>query len=219
MLEYSFASRSLRFAPAAWLKWQFLAHAGPTEVAGFGLSSAHDPLYVEDILVVRQRASMASVELNDAAVADLFDQMTDAGVSPARYARTWLHSHPGSSATPSSVDEETFARAFGHCDWSVMAILSRTSQTYARIKFQAGPGGSLELPVTVDWPAWPTLITLPRLALDELTAGWRGEYETLVEPMTFPMPMAPSTELFADPLSDSDPDLLTWGDLLETIHS
>jgi len=220
MFDYDLPDRSLRFSPAAWLKWQFLAHAGPTEVAGFGLSSAHDPLYVEDILVLRQRASMASVEFYDAAVADLFDQMTDAGVNPARYGRTWLHTHPGASATPSSVDEETFARVFGHCDWSVMAILSRTSQTYARIQFQAGPGASMELPITVDWPAWPRLLIMPTAVLDQLAASWRSEYETLVEPITFPMPMvaeAPPAHLLTE--SIFDPDLLTWGELLEPIHS
>src|SRR5438477_93570 len=37
------APRRLVLAPLAWLKWQYLCHAGPTEVAGFGLSAAADP--------------------------------------------------------------------------------------------------------------------------------------------------------------------------------
>ena len=40
-------TRSLVFSPLAWLKLQFLCHAGPTEVGGFGLSHADDLLYVE----------------------------------------------------------------------------------------------------------------------------------------------------------------------------
>jgi hypothetical protein len=36
-----------------------------------------------------------------------------------------------------------------------MFILSRTSQTYARLCFSAGPGGSILLPVRVNWEQWP----------------------------------------------------------------
>ena len=103
-------SRPLVFAPLAWLKLQYLCHAGPTEVAGFGLSHPDDPLYLEDVLVVRQRCTPMTVRLNDAAVADLFDAMIDAGVPLARCARIWIHTHPGASAAPSGTDEETFAR-------------------------------------------------------------------------------------------------------------
>ena len=54
-------ARALVFAPLAWLKLQFLCHAGPTEVAGFGLSHPDDPLYLEDVIVVRQRCTLATV--------------------------------------------------------------------------------------------------------------------------------------------------------------
>ena len=71
--------RPLIFSPRAWLKLQFLCHAGPTEVAGFGLSDPDDPLYLDDVLLVRQRCTFATVALDDGAVADLFDRMADAG--------------------------------------------------------------------------------------------------------------------------------------------
>ncbi|MFT3881151.1 MAG: hypothetical protein QM703_15995 [Gemmatales bacterium] len=95
MIEFYRPALKLRCSPLAWLKWQFLAHAGPTEVAGFGLSAPYDPLYLEDILVIGQRATAMTVAFDDAAVADLFDRMTDAQISPHRFARVWLHSHPG----------------------------------------------------------------------------------------------------------------------------
>ncbi len=160
MTEFYRPPLKLRCSPLAWLKWQYLCYAGPTEVAGFGLSAQHDPLYLEDILVIGQRATAVTVAFEDAAVADLFDRMTDLQIAPHRFARTWLHTHPGSSAKPSGVDEATFARVFGPCDWSIMAILSRASATYARLQFSAGPGGSLEIPVAVDWQAWPRTSTL-----------------------------------------------------------
>jgi len=210
MTEFYRPSLKLRCSPLAWLKWQYLCHAGPTEVAGFGLSALHDPLYLEDILVLGQRATSVSVAFDDAAVADLFDRMTDSQVAPHRFARVWLHTHPGSSAKPSGVDEATFARVFGPCDWSVMANLSRSSATYARLQFNAGPGGSLEIPVAVDWQAWPGTP-----ALDSYFAQWRGEYEHHVKPMPFDyqelLPEEP-TEVLTDTLY---PDLLSWGELLE----
>ncbi|HQR41761.1 MAG TPA: hypothetical protein PLX97_03735 [Gemmatales bacterium] len=213
MIEHYRPVQKLRFAPLAWLKWQFLCHAGPTEVAGFGLSSAHDPLFVEDILVVGQRATAVTVQFDDSAIADLFDRMTDQGIAPHRFARIWLHSHPGASATPSGVDEATFTRVFGACDWSVMAILSRTSATYARLQFNAGPGGSVELPVVSDWQAWPRHLVTS--VLDSHVMRWKQEYEQSVKPMQFPYPeLLPEepTEVLNETINL---DLLTWGELLE----
>jgi hypothetical protein len=188
-------SPALRFTPSAWLKWQFLCHAGPTEAAGFGRSADGDPLLVEDVLVVRQRATPAAVALDDAAVADLFDEMVDTGVSPDRFARVWLHTHPGASAEPSGTDEATFERAFGRCDWAVMAILGRTGRTSARLRFAAGPGGDLDLPVAVDWAAWPAEAE----CLAARLAEWRREYATRIEPA----PLLPAdAAVFDDPFAE-----------------
>jgi proteasome lid subunit RPN8/RPN11 len=176
------APRRLVLAPPAWLKWQYLCHAGPTEVAGFGLSSGGDPLYLDDVLVVRQRAGPMTVVLDDTAVADLFDGMVDAGVPPSRFARVWLHTHPGASAVPSPTDEATFDQAFGRCDWAVMTILSRAGRTSARLRFAAGPGGSIELPTAVDWAAWPAVATDAARPLADRIGEWRREYATCVQP-------------------------------------
>jgi hypothetical protein len=173
--------RRLVFGPAAWLKWQYLCHAGPTEVAGFGLSAPADPLYLTDVLVVRQRATAVTVAFDDAAVADLFDAMADAGVPPGRFARVWLHTHPGATAVPSPVDEATFDRVFGRCDWAVMAILGRTGRTTARLRFAAGPGAALALQTAVDWADWPAAAADPDRSWAERVAGWNHEYTTWVE--------------------------------------
>ena len=93
--------KSLVFSPRAWLKLQYLCHAGPTEVGGFGLSHADDPLYLEDVLLVRQRCTMATVAFDDAAVADLFDRMADAGIPPARFAPRGECSPPPRAASRS----------------------------------------------------------------------------------------------------------------------
>jgi hypothetical protein len=173
----------------AWLKWQFLCHVGPTEVACFGLSSStRDLLYLDDVLIVRQRATAGTVAFDDHAVADLFDAMADRGVPPSRFARVWLHTHPGSSVVPSGTDEVTFARSFGGCDWAVMAILGRTGRTSARLRFSTGPGSSVQIPTAVDWAGWPAAavdVSLPFAVED-----WRREYETLVEPVGRHLPVS-----------------------------
>lgn len=141
----------MRFSPRAWAKLLFLRDLGPTEVGGFGVSHAADLLLVEDVVLIRQDCSPVTVAFNDGAVAEFFDQQIDAERRPEQFARIWIHTHPGTSARPSGVDEATFARVFGRSDWAVMAILARGGQTYARLQFHTGPGGSLRIPVTIDW--------------------------------------------------------------------
>jgi hypothetical protein len=196
----------LRFSPRAWLKFQFLGHAGPTEVAAFGLSSEADPLLMEDLIVVKQRATAASVAFDDEAVADLFDQMADKGVPPGRFARVWLHTHPGSSVTPSPVDEATFDRVFGACDWAVMGILGRTGRTYARLRFSVGPGAAMVIPTAVEWADWPAYAQSPQLQED--LGSWQAEYDRLVEPVNLQPEGDFIPQTFADPFADGPFDWL-----------
>jgi hypothetical protein len=177
---------TLFFAPLAWLKLQWFCHQGDTEVGGFGLSAEHNPLYVADFLTVRQRATPLSVQFDDAAVADLFDQLVDRGLRPQRFGRLWVHTHPGSSPLPSNLDEETFARRFGSCDWSMMFILSRTGQTYARLAFSAGPGSQLLVPVAVHWGGWPNDLAETG-SIDARIEQWRQEYAANIQPLPPPV--------------------------------
>lgn len=158
---------ALRFSPYAWAKLLYLRDYGDTEVGGFGLTATDDLACVEDIRLVRQRCTPVSVEFDDAAVADFFDEQVDLGRRPEQFARIWLHTHPGSSAQPSGTDEETFQRCFGRTDWSAMCILARGGQAYARVRFNVGPGGSWEMPVEVDFRhSFPAAET----------AAWEREY-------------------------------------------
>jgi hypothetical protein len=170
------------FSPLAWMKLMFFLHAGGTEVGGFALSSEHDPLYVDDFVTVRQLASLASVEFDDAAVADFFDGCVDGGLKPERFGRIWCHTHPGESPSPSSTDEMTFSRVFGHCDWALMFIVSRTHRTYARLAFRAGPGGQVLLAAEVDWSAWPRWVLENPGLWEQQLLEWAAEYEQNVYP-------------------------------------
>ena len=52
---------------------------------------------------------------------------------------------------PSSVDEATFRRVFGGCQWAVMFIVAEGDKSYARLRFSVGPGGQVVIPVEVDY--------------------------------------------------------------------
>jgi len=151
LLDTSSRSPCLRLNPAAWAKLLYLRDLGETEVGGFGISAADDLLYVEDIQLVRQTCDMASVAFDDQSVADFFDRQFDAGIQPFQAGRIWTHTHPGACPQPSMTDEETFARVFGRTDWAVMFIVARGGQSYARLQFNVGPGGGMQIPVEVDY--------------------------------------------------------------------
>jgi len=141
----------LRFSPTAWAKLLFFRDRGNSEIGGFGVTARSDLLFVQEFATVRQEDSMASIAFDDEAVADFFEQQVEAGRRPDRFARIWLHTHPGDSPRPSTTDEETFERVFGHCDWAVMFVLAASGKTYARLRFNVGPGGSVQIPVEIDF--------------------------------------------------------------------
>ena len=143
----------LRFSPVAWAKLLYFRDRQETEVGGFAVTSASDLLKVEDFITVKQDVTLASVSFDDQAVADFFEAQVDAGRKPEQFGRIWLHTHPGDSPVPSCTDEETFARVFGSCQWAVMFVLARGGKSYARLRFNMGPGGSILIPVDVDFAA------------------------------------------------------------------
>ena len=141
----------LRFSPTAWAKLLFMRDVTDNEVGGFGITEAEDLLFVTDFTLVKQKVTAVSVSFEDESVANFFEDQVEAGRKPEQFARIWLHSHPGNSPEPSMTDEQTFARVFGSCDWSVMCIVAQDGGTYARLRFNAGPGGEVKIPVCVDY--------------------------------------------------------------------
>jgi len=170
------AKPTLRFSPSAWAKLLYLRDRGPTEIGGFGITVPGDPLFVTEIHLVQQLCSPVTVAFIDAAVADFFDEQVDLGRRPEEFSRIWLHTHPGGSAQPSRTDEETFLRCFGRTDWAVMFILARGGETYSRLRFNVGPGGSLVVQAQVEF-------TAPFEGSDQET--WEAEYQRSVFPEDF----------------------------------
>jgi hypothetical protein len=168
--------QAITFAPLAWLKLRHFLHSDHVEIGGFGISSENDLLYVERFQTVQQTVSVATVEFDDAAVADYFDDCADREIPPSRCGRIWIHTHPGDSPLPSATDEETFARVFGQSDWAAMVIVARGGDTYARLRFSAGPGGAVVVPVRVDWERFSQDLLEAEGQLEELISAWFDEY-------------------------------------------
>jgi proteasome lid subunit RPN8/RPN11 len=198
----------LRFSPTAWAKLLSLRNKGPTEVGGFGIAPSDDLLYVKDMQLVQQACTSVSVVFDDAAVAEFFDAQIEEGRRPEQFARIWIHTHPGESAQPSFVDEETFERVFGPCDWAVMFILARGGATYCRLRFRAGPGGAFEIPFEVDFCG----------AFEGSNSeAWAAEYDATVRPLVLgdARTSAPDSDIGSTGLDRSD---RFFADLLESLE-
>jgi hypothetical protein len=189
----------LRFSPACWAKLLFFRDRGPSEVGGFGIAAADDLLFVEDVQLIRQTCTTVSVLFEDTAVAEFFDDQIDAGRRPEQFGRVWIHTHPGDSAQPSHVDEETFQRVFGDCDWAAMFILSQGGETYCRLRFRAGPSGAFVIPVEVDFHS-----DFPGSNFE----AWSREYETAVRLAQFGLASEPASGTFVGPFESAGTDQL-----------
>jgi hypothetical protein len=141
----------LKFSPTAWAKLLYLRDKSDNEVGGFGITESADLLYVSDFMTVKQKVSAISVSFDDEAVSNFFDDQVDLGRRPEQFARIWIHCHPGDSPEPSILDEETFERVFGGCQWAILFVVGRRNHTYARLSFNVGPGGQILIPVQVDY--------------------------------------------------------------------
>jgi hypothetical protein len=151
---------------------------------------------VEDVKLVQQVCSWATVAFEDESVADFFDQQVDAGRRPEQFARLWVHTHPGDGPRPSMTDEETFDRVFGRSDWAAMFILACDGQSYARLRFNVGPGADLVIPVGVDY-------SRPFDGCD--TDAWEQEYLSNVQPAPAAHNVGPAMEPVLESPFDEDP--------------
>ena len=142
---------ALRFRPTAWAKLLYFRDKSDNEIGGFGVTEADDLLFVKEFITVKQQVTAVSIKFDDEAVSNYFDTQVDLGRKPEQFARIWLHSHPGDSPTPSIIDEETFDRVFGNCQWAVLFVVAQDNKTYAKLSFNVGPGGQVLIPTEIDY--------------------------------------------------------------------
>ena len=200
---------TLRFSPTAWAKLLFIRDKGETEISGFGITEPDDLLYVTDFITIKQDAAVASISLDDDAVADFFETQVDVGRKPEEFFRIWLHTHPGDSPNPSGTDEETFARVFGRCDWAVMFILAQDGKTYSRLRFNVGPGGQMLIPVYVDYKQ-----SFGPSNKEE----WEAEYKANIKAHSWSRGLVCDDEVFGSPKECGLSDYSLPQDILEQLE-
>ena len=159
---------SLRFTADAMQRLVVARDLYAREVGCMGLCDPEDPLLVTDLQFVKQFGSGGSVEFDDESLHRHVAEMARQGVSPEQYFRVWIHTHPGSSPHPSSRDEDTFRKVYGHAPWGVMAILSQTGATYCRFQGEVrlASGRTLgrttqEIPLAVDYMVSTNAVDVP----------------------------------------------------------
>jgi hypothetical protein len=57
-----------------------------------------------------------------------------------------------------------------------MVIVARNGDTYARLRFSAGPGGESIIPVTTDWERYSQDLLDQEGTLDDRFSAWMDEY-------------------------------------------
>jgi len=163
-----FPKTELRFSPTAWHKILYMREIADVEVSGFGISSRENPLLVEDFVLIKQVSSIASTDMDDESVSDHMENMAELGYQPAECMRIWIHTHPSSSAFPSSTDKETFLKAFGNCNWAVMFIMAKGGVNTAHMLVNAGVKSVFKISTCIDYSA-------------EIIEEWDREVEENVE--------------------------------------
>ena len=128
---------SLVLSAYAFNKISYLANKATTEIGFWCIGDKEDPLYINDVIVLRQKATVVHNEFNNSALADYMGRMAEEGYGIDEFALVWGHTHPaGCSADPSSTDEATFGGKdrFGNKKRLVMFIMSQDGDMYARLR-------------------------------------------------------------------------------------
>jgi proteasome lid subunit RPN8/RPN11 len=137
----------------AYYKMRYLANKYNVEVGGWGTSRTQEnPLSINDIKLIRQKSTAASIDFDDAGIVEYMEDMVDAGMEFPQFMRVWFHTHPMNSAGPSRTDRETFEQLTGTLPWVVMAIIAKEGQVYAELGTRiAGHHVQWEMKFSVDW--------------------------------------------------------------------
>ena len=166
---------TLTFSYYAYTKMNYLAKKATTEIGFWCTGSEDDPLYIEDITVLKQEASITFNKFDDEAVAEYCGEMHSEGYSLDQFAMVWGHTHPkGCSASPSQTDETTFSgTTVGKKSRLVMLIVSQSGDMYARLRVTDEAAGviELELDIEVDYESFPEFIDMVKEE-DDVIAEW-----------------------------------------------
>lgn len=162
---------SYRFSPYAYQKVIYMRDKGGTEVSGFCITDPDDKDLITDFQLVKQTCTSVTTEMDKEGLSDFVTNMAEQDIAPSECMRVWLHTHPGSSPSPSGTDEKTFGELLASFPYIVMLIIARGGAKFGRIGFTQGCGGYADVDWDVDW-AVPAEIT----DFEE----WDAEYEAFI---------------------------------------
>lgn len=105
------------------------------EISGFGavhVDADRRTFVLEDVSILRQRVTRASVDIEASDVADfLTDYVTSGG--DANQLRCWWHSHFDMQAFHSSIDNDTLENALADAPWIVSLVVNRAGEMKASL--------------------------------------------------------------------------------------
>lgn len=108
-----------------------------TEIGGWFISeSPEKPFHIVDFQTTKQSVTSVTVEFDDADLNRFQSEMMEQEIFPCMCQKIWVHTHPGNSASPSSTDEETFAKMMERVDvgdWMIMFILAKNGSFTCRL--------------------------------------------------------------------------------------
>lgn len=133
----------------AWLKLCLIRNTKKgQETAFWGVTDPDNPMYVTDIECVKHYGRHSYVEFDDEALMDWTMQMAGQGIYADRCRRVWIHTHPGNSAAPSSVDWNTMNRLSAGAPYMIMLIVAMDNSTTCHMQSQLSCGdGSEHAPI------------------------------------------------------------------------
>ena len=125
----------LAIKPACLAKLLAYTQECDGEISGFGavhVDADRRTFVLEDVCILRQRVTRASVEIEASDVANfLTDYVTSGG--DVNQLRCWWHSHFDMQAFHSSIDNDTLENALADAPWIVSLVVNRAGEMTASL--------------------------------------------------------------------------------------
>ncbi len=135
-------------------------------------------MLVEDLLLIKQKVTCVTIDYDDNDLNRLLYEMDQQKIPNEQFLRVWIHTHPGSSATPSGTDESTFNSIYRKYPHAIMFILAQGGQTYTRLRLAHKQGLETELQISNE-VVFNCEYDCPNFD------AWKKEYEQYVSVKTF----------------------------------
>lgn len=169
-------SSDLKLSPLAYIQWKLWCHAGDTEVGAFGIHMPDDPLTIDSLWLPSQECNSVFTQTDPGSWEDFVTDGDVRTLIPGEVTPVWLHTHPGSSATPSHFDEKSFKEEYGKDRLAVFAIMARNGELFGRVQVGGPKPFGFGVDVTVYWSWLPKYSD--RIAL--FLADWKVAFDERV---------------------------------------